>query len=288
VGVGTSVGDPQPDATQAPGLRPQTLILTLFGEYIVDHPICVFSGSLVDVAARVNVAEHAARSTLARMVNRGLLRRQRSGRRMYFGVTPRAKQILHDGGVRAFETGAVNHDWDGTWTLLAFSLPDSWQRQRHDLRSQLVWAGFGPLQGGLWIAPGGPEVAQLVAGLGLESHVRVFRSRADQLTDVGQLVRDAYDVDGLARRYEEFLKRWDRPAMPAASPDPLATKLRLVADWLQLVRRDPHLPVQHLPRDWPAIRAQQVFLRLDNALREPAAAIAAQVLETIADEAQPS
>jgi len=269
-------------------LRPQTLILTLFGEYIVDHPICVFSGSLVDVAARVNVAEHAARSTLARMVNRGLLRRQRSGRRMYFGVTPRAKQILHDGGVRAFETGAVNHDWDGTWTLLAFSLPDSWQRQRHDLRSQLVWAGFGPLQGGLWIAPGGPEVAQLVAGLGLESHVRVFRSRADQLTDVGQLVRDAYDVDGLARRYEEFLKRWDRPAMPAASPDPLATKLRLVADWLQLVRRDPHLPVQHLPRDWPAIRAQQVFLRLDNALREPAAAIAAQVLETIADEAQPS
>ena len=281
----TPVDGAQPDASQPSGLRPQTLILTLFGEHVFGKPICVFSGSLVEVAAGVGVAEHAARSTLARMVNRGLLHRQRAGRRMYFGLTPRSEQILRDGEQRAFKTGAVNHDWDGTWTLLAFSLPDSWQRQRHDLRSQLAWAGFGALQGGLWIAPGGPEVAQLVAGLGLAAHVRVFRARADQVTDVGQLVRDAYDIEGLARRYEEFLKRWDSPAR---SSDPLATKLRLVTDWLQIVRRDPHLPVQHLPRDWPAIRAQQVFQRLDDALREPAAAVAARVLETVPDESRVS
>jgi phenylacetic acid degradation operon negative regulatory protein len=273
------------DAAQPPALRPQTLILALYGDYILGTAACIYSGSLVDVAARVDVAEHAARSTLARMVNRGLLRRQRSGRRMYFGLTPHSERILVDGGTRAFETGAVNHNWDGTWTLLAFSLPDSWQRQRHDLRSQLAWAGFGPLQGGLWIAPGRPDVAALVAGLGLESHVRVFRAHADQLTDVAQLIRDAYDIDGLARRYEEFLKRWDRPADPVRSLDPLATKLRLVADWLQIIRRDPHLPVQHLPEDWPAVRAQEVFLRLDESLRGPAAKIAAQVLETMPGEA---
>ena len=72
---------------------------------------------------------------------------------------------------------------------------------------------------------------------------------------------------------------------PLESPDPLATMLRLLADWLQIVRRDPHLPVRHLPPDWPAIRAQQVFLRLDGALRVPAAEVAAQQLETMADDA---
>jgi phenylacetic acid degradation operon negative regulatory protein len=269
----------------SPSLRPQTLVLTLFGDYVLDRPILVFSGSLVDVAARVEVSEHAARSTLARMVNRGLLRRERLGRRMYYGLTPRSERILRDGRHRVFETGAVNDDWDGTWTLLAFSLPDSWQRQRRDLRSQLTWAGFGPLQGGLWIAPGRPDVAQLVERLGLESHVRVFRASADQLTDTGQLVRDAYDLPGLARRYEDFLKRWDHVTDPENAPDPLATTLRLVADWLQIVRRDPHLPVRHLPRDWPAIRAQQVFLRLDGALRGPAATVAAGLLETVGDDA---
>jgi phenylacetic acid degradation operon negative regulatory protein len=49
--------------------------------------------------------------------------------------------------------GAVNRHWDGRWTLLSFTLPESWQRQRHELRIRLLWAGFGPLQGGLWIAP---------------------------------------------------------------------------------------------------------------------------------------
>jgi phenylacetic acid degradation operon negative regulatory protein len=282
--VGSQDLDLEPDAARLPALRPQTLVLTLFGDYVLGRSVCIYSGSLVDAAARVDVAEHAARSTLTRMVNRGLLRRQRHGRRMYFGLTARSERILMDGRRRALETGAVNHDWDGSWTLLAFSLPDAWQRQRRDLRSQLVWAGFGPLQGGLWIAPGGPDVAPIVAGLGLDAHVRVFRAHADQLTDVSQIIRDAYDVDGLARVYEDFLARWEHVAESGPSPDPFAAKLRLVADWLQLVRRDPHLPFQHLPDDWPALHAQKVFTHLDDALRRPAAEIAEQVLEMIPDD----
>jgi phenylacetic acid degradation operon negative regulatory protein len=215
------------------------------------------------------------------MVNRGLLRRQRVGRKMYWGLTDRGTRIVQDGRERALKTGAVNYDWDGTWTLLAFSLPDSWQRQRHDLRSQLAWVGFGPLQGGLWIAPGAAEVDQIVAGLGLEAHVRVFRARTHELTDIGQLVRDAYDLRGLASRYEDFLKRWDHSELPARAPDPLVAQLTLIADWLQVIRRDPHLPVEHLPADWPAVHAQATFMRLRNALLEPAAALAQQVLDTI-------
>ena len=67
----------------------------------------------------------------------------------------------------------------------------SLQRERHGLRSELAWAGFGPLQGGLWIAPGRVEVRAIVSGLGLDAHVRVFRAEADDLTDVRQLIGDA-------------------------------------------------------------------------------------------------
>ena len=114
----------------------------------------MYSGSIIDVLGRVGTGEQAVRSTLTRMVNRGLLRRQREGRRMFFGLTPQAARILEDGGQRIWRDGAVNEDWDGTWTLLGFSLPESWQRQRHDLRSRLTWSGFGALYSGLWIAPG--------------------------------------------------------------------------------------------------------------------------------------
>jgi phenylacetic acid degradation operon negative regulatory protein len=267
----------------APSLRPQLLMLMLLGDYVLDRDLCVFSGSVIDALARLGVSEHATRSTLTRMVNRGLLRRQRHGRRMYFGLTARSTEILHDGQARIWKTGAVNDRWDGTWTLLCFSLPESWQRQRHDLRSQLAWAGFGPLQGGLWIAPGRVMVDRIVGGLGLEAHVRVFRARADELTDVRQMVSDAYDLDGLAARYEEFLTRWEPAAARLPAEDPLAARLTIVAEWLNAIRRDPRLPVQHLPQDWPAVRAQKVFRHLETAFDGPARTVAATLLDTRPD-----
>ncbi|WP_344088507.1 PaaX family transcriptional regulator [Luedemannella helvata] len=268
-----------PDQDQ-PQRRPQALMLAFLGEYVLGRRVCVSSGSVIDVLGRAGVSEHATRSTLTRMVGHELLRRQPLGRRMYFGLTERSIRILEEGAERIWQTGAVNQDWDGTWTLLGFSLPGSWQRERHDLRSQLGWAGFGPLQGGLWIAPGAPEVSGIVAGLGLTTQVRVFRATADQVTDVDRLVRDTWDLAGLAVRYEDFLERWD--GSPPA--DPLAAKLGLVTDWLQIIRRDPRLPVRHLPPDWPAVRAQDLFHRLARGLNAGARTVAEKVLDTIPDE----
>jgi phenylacetic acid degradation operon negative regulatory protein len=271
-------------------------MLMLLGDYVLERDLCVFSGSVIDVFGRLGVSEHATRSTLTRMVNRGLLRRQRHGRRMYFGLTERSVDILRDGRTRIWTAGVVNDDWDGTWTLLGFSLPESWQRQRHDLRSQLAWAGFGPLQGGLWIAPGHVGVDRIVGGLGLEAHVRVFRARVDELTDIEQMLGDAYDLAELAGRYAEFLDRWpldgpslDGSLLDGSSPitDPLAARLSIVAEWLQAIRRDPRLPVQHLPQDWPAVRAQKVFRHLESAFDGPARAIAATLLDTVPDEFGP-
>jgi phenylacetic acid degradation operon negative regulatory protein len=266
--------------------RPQTLLLMLLGDHVLDRGVCLFSGSAIDVLGRLGVSEHATRSTLTRMANRGLLRRQRDGRRMYFGLTDRSAGLLRDGRHRIWGEGAVNDGWDGTWTLLGFSLPEAWQRERHGLRSQLAWAGFGPLQGGLWIAPGHVDVAELVAGLGLEAHVRVFRSRADELTDVGQLVRDAYDLAGVAGRYREFLARWDGRPPPVA--DPIGVRLLLVAEWLRAIRRDPRLPVEHLPPAWPAVRAQAVFRELETEFEAPARAAAARELDVRPDGSPPA
>ena len=264
--------------------RPQSLMLTLLGEHVLLDGVCIYSGSVIAILGRLGISEHATRSTLARMVNRGLLRRQPEGRRMYYGLTERCAAILQDGRQRLWHTNAVNDDWDGGWTLLSFSLPESWQRQRHDLRSQLTWAGFGPLQGGLWVAPGRVRVDTIVAGLGLEAHVRVFRAAADESTDVDQMLSDAYDLPAIAAHYEAFLRRWEEPD-PAVEADPLATRLAIVTQWLQVLRRDPRLPLQHLPGDWPASPAQKVFRRTAADVDEPARRTAAALLETLPDPA---
>ncbi|MEU0061128.1 PaaX family transcriptional regulator C-terminal domain-containing protein [Streptomyces sp. NPDC006334] len=278
---GGSGGGAGGDAPDAPAPRPQSLMLTFFGNHVLDEgQLCVYSGSIIDVLGRVGVGEQAVRSTLTRMVNRGLLCRQREGRRMYFGLTPQAVRVLEDGRVRIWQQGAVNDDWDGSWTLLGFSLPDSWKRQRHDLRSRLAWSGFGALYSGLWIAPGDVDVSAVVAELGLTDHVKIFHARADTATDIELMVRDTWDLESIAARYVTFDKRWTAHLGAGSGDDPIATRLRLVSEWLGTIRTDPRLPVAHLPRAWPAGPAQETFRRVADQTASPARRTARALLET--------
>lgn len=270
-------------ATARPPVRPQSLMLAFLGEYVLDQRILVFSGSLIEVFARVGVSEQATRSTLARMVQRNLLRRRRQGRRMYFGLTSRSEELLGDGGRRVWERGVINTGRDTEWTLIGFSFPDAWKRQRHELRTRLTWAGFGLLHGGLWIAPSRVEIREILEELGLREHVKVFTGRPMAPTDIGQLVHDAYDLAALSANYHAFLSRWDTP-QPEPAGDPLARKLLLTADWLGTIREDPCLPLELLPEHWPAARAQQVFRERHAALVRPARQEAEEILETIPED----
>ncbi|MEU0243145.1 PaaX family transcriptional regulator C-terminal domain-containing protein [Streptomyces sp. NPDC006235] len=269
-------------------LRPQSLMLTFLGDQVLGRDVCVYSGSVIDVFARAGIGEQATRSTLTRMVNRDLLRRQREGRRMYFGLTGRSEAVLRDGERRIWQTGAVNRHWDGTWTLLGFSLPESWQRQRHDLRSQLTWSGFGPLFNGLWIAPGEVDVSALVAELGLSAHVKVFRAHADAGMDIGQMIEETWELSDLAGRYEAFVRRWQswEDRLPEAD-DALVLRLRLQTEWLRIVRRDPRLPVKHLPDDWPAEQAEKTFRTVHDRLSPLARDASERLLDLVPARPQP-
>lgn len=259
-----------PERSAAPWQRPQAIVLTFCALYMRGRPEAVYSGSLVEVLGHVGVGEHAARSTLARMCRRGLLERHRLGKRVYFALTDHAATVLEEGGQRVEQLEAVNRNWDGTWTLLGFSLPETRRSDRHVLRSRLSWSGFGLLQSGVWIAPRAVDVEAVLEGLDVARHVKAFRARTLLPTDVDEMIADAWDLDGLAARYREFLVRWDVPEPMPNAADALSRQLLMLTEWLLLVRDDPRLPVEHLPSDWPAVRAEQVTMRLRAAFAEPA------------------
>ncbi|MFD2354386.1 PaaX family transcriptional regulator C-terminal domain-containing protein [Nonomuraea ferruginea] len=88
---------------------------------------------------------------------------------------------------------------------------------------------------------------------------------------------------GAGRRYEGFLRRWDRPDPVPAAPDDLARSLLLLTEWLQIIRTDPRLPLRHLPPDWPAEKAQRLCHALHQRFKPEAAAIADELLDTVPD-----
>lgn len=263
-------------------LRPQSVAFTLLAEHVAPRDVALFSGSFIEAFERVGISEHATRATLSRMVQRELLTRHRRGRRMYFALTPRCQAVLEDGRRRIWNVGAVNEDVDAEWTILTFSLPESWQRQRHGLRSRLTWAGFGSLHSGVWIAPSTPDmVGQLVEELGVDAHVHVFQVQPSRFTDFAKVARETFNLDGLASGYERFLADWAHCPDDEPADDPLALTLRLSTEWLSILRDDPRIPVQLLPEGWPAVPAQERFRSLHGANDEAAKDFAASFFDVI-------
>ena len=251
--------------------------MALLGNYVLDREIAVATTSLVDVCGQVGISEQATRSTLARMARRDLVLSHRSGRRAYLALTQRGAEILRNG--RRWLTEPLALPWDGRWTVVAVTLPTGKEAERHALRSRLIWSGFGGLSNGLWIAPHGVDVAESIAGLGLDAHIRAFAANTLAPTTPGQLIADAYDLEKMRARYEQFLFRWVRPSSMA--PDALAQRLLIYTDWLQIARDNPRLPIEFLPDAWPGLSAEATFHRLTAALEADASREAAELMDVI-------
>jgi phenylacetic acid degradation operon negative regulatory protein len=238
--------------------RPQFLTLMLFGLAAFRRPVALATGSVIDVLGDLGVSEHAARSTLTRMADRGLLARHRRGREAYFALTGHGSSVLAEGQAAALQS--PDRDWDGTWTIVSFSLPEDQRALRHQIRSRLVWRGFGLLQGGTWIAAGPVDIETLLEDLGAELYIRVFTAAPAAPTTDGDLIGDGFDLPEIAERYERFISRWEA-ARPGAV-GPLRFLLSLQGEWAQIARADPRLPLNRLPQGWPATRAFELYERL--------------------------
>jgi phenylacetic acid degradation operon negative regulatory protein len=257
--------------------RPQFLTLMLFGVVAFRRPVAVAAGSVIDVLGDLGVSGHAARSTLTRMVGRNLLVRLRRGREAYFALTGHASSVLAEGQAAARQS--PDRDWDGTWTLIGFSVPEDQRAVRQQIRSRLAWRGFGLLRSGMWIAAGTVDVGTLLGDLAINPHIRVFTAVPAAPTTDTALILDAFDLPEIAARYEGFIARWG--SLEPGAADPLCFLLRLQSEWAQIARADPRLPLSRLPPDWPAAKAFELYKQLDGQARPGAEQACAERVRTL-------
>ncbi|MFV2178932.1 PaaX family transcriptional regulator C-terminal domain-containing protein [Actinomadura sp. LOL_016] len=250
---------------------PQQLLLSFLGSMVLDrgHPP-IGSRVFLHLLGDLGVAEAAGRATLARMARKGLLHRVREGRTARFTLTPRAERLLREATARVRSAEPFTPPGDA-WTLLSYSMPESRRDLRHQIRARLIWAGFGGLRDGLWIAPGRVDIATIFDGpefAGLAGLADAFHSVPAASTDVPKLLRRAWDVPAIRAEHDAFISTWTADRARAGRP---LTRLTLLgADWLQLLRTDPGLPAAHLADDWPAAVSAALYRERYDAL-EPEA-----------------
>ncbi len=267
--------------------RPRDLVFTLYGEYLLQRREPTWVGSLIALLRPLGLSEGATRTIVSRMARRGWLKRERVGRNAYYDLTARGRRLLEDGRERIFHT-SWDAPWDGSWLLLAYSIPENRRHLRDRLRTRLAWLGFGSLGNGLWINPHYVEdrVAAAAEEMGIVEHLEVFRARRIGQDAPEALVDKCWDLAAVNAHYAAFVDRWTA-RMNKHCPDQSAElggetcytlRFRLINEFQGFPLEDPYLPRPLLPNDWLGDRAAQLFLGIHERLIGPADAYVDRIL----------
>ncbi len=263
-------------------MRPRSVVFDLFGDHLRYHGGEARTQALVDLLEVFDVGEPTARIVLARMRKEGWFDTRREGRQVVYTLTDRAWQLLDEGRTRIFER--AHPPWDGQWRMVIYAVPEQDRAERERLRRTLSWLGFGPLATATWVSPHErlDDVERALPETTARLDLLTGRSRS-RATDL-DMVERCWDLKALGRDYQDLVGRLEElpgAAELAGLPGPEALRLRteLVSGYRQFPFRDPDLPAELLPADWPGTRAHELFVAAHEALAQPADAFVAAVLE---------
>ncbi|MQX38115.1 phenylacetic acid degradation operon negative regulatory protein PaaX [Roseospira navarrensis] len=247
-------------------LRAKSLIVTIYGDGILPHGGSTWLGSLIRLVEPLGVSERMVRTAVFRLTRDDWLVATPIGRRSYYGLTPEGRRRFERAHRRIYALDLP--PWDGGWLLVLTNALPLEPERREALRRDLLWQGFGTLAPSVLAHPGSDDddLRQTLESHGLADRVVVMRAQGHAMTDpaagVG-LVQGCWDLETLGGDYGRFLERF-RPvwrALEAAGPDCTPTqafliRTLLIHDYRRVLLRDPMLPAEVLPADWPGAAAR--------------------------------
>jgi phenylacetic acid degradation operon negative regulatory protein len=241
----------------APAAR--SVLLTVLGEYVLPRGDGVWQETLVAALGALGIGPQAARQALARSVREGWLESERHGRRARVRLSAATADLLRSGAERIYSFGEP-WEWDGQWLMLVLRVPEARREVRHQLRTQLAWAGLGSLGGGVWLTPHLDREAELEALVREEPAAEVvsFHGRIGSLGDPRKVAEEAWDLDKVSEHYERFIARFGR-ARPSSPEACFRAQTELVHEWRRFPFLDPDLPADLLQRQLPRRRAHELF-----------------------------
>lgn len=244
-------------------MHARSALFDLYGDHLRTRGGRAPVAALVRMLSPLDITPAAVRTAVSRMVRQGWLAPVRLPGGRGYALTNRARHRLDDAAARIYRTREA--PWDGTWDLLVLE-PVGNRAARERVRAGLGFLGYAPLSESTWISP---YVSPEAMGLLDTEHAGAARFRARDEEPAVRAAR-AWDLDTLGAAYAA----WHRDATklvtdPAsvlggaqpAGTDELAFAVRslLVHEWRKFLFRDPGLPAELLPADWPGHAAARFF-----------------------------
>jgi phenylacetic acid degradation operon negative regulatory protein len=246
----------RPALTDSKIVRARSALFDVYGSYLRARGGKAAIAALVRLLEPLGFEPPAIRTAVSRMVRQDWLRPVRLADGPGYALTRRAERRLDEAATRIYRTRPST--WDGRWHVLVLEeLPTRGARDRLDSSLRLV--GYGPLGPTTWVAPRpSPGLPDILEAEGIAG--RLFHGEHDG-DDAGLAAR-AWDLDALGADYAAFVTEW-LPIVSAVDgtqpSEAFAASQRLLHAWRKFLFRDPGLPAEVLPADWPGTAAAAFF-----------------------------
>jgi phenylacetic acid degradation operon negative regulatory protein len=243
--------------------KPRALILDLFGDYLRYAGSEVKLADITELLAVFEVEAATVRVNLSRLRKEGWFTTRREGRETVYSLTPHMLEILDEGRERIF--GHREESWQGRWTMVIYQVPESERAVREQLRKRLAWHGFGQLSPSTWLAPHDlfDEARELAEEYPL-AKIDVLWCGTGDLEQDRDLAARCWDLEQLGADYQRFIRIYSALNNEAANAakdgrTALIERMQLISDFRRFPFRDPLLPRELQPQNWPSSEAYGLF-----------------------------
>ncbi|MFW6767884.1 phenylacetic acid degradation operon negative regulatory protein PaaX [Acinetobacter pittii] len=257
-----------------------SLISTIFGDSVLHRGGNISLASLIQLLELFGFNDRAVRTSVFRLVKNDWLCSDKIGRTSFYRITDSSRSTYLQAEQRIYNDQMK--EWDHYWDLILMSSLDT--ENKALLKKELEWLGFANISTNLMAYPGCNriELQRLLVDLNMSEQVVVFKAETLQLFNnsvdtIGRMLRTNWPIDELRQRYLQFLDIFREIGVLLMQEneqlDPVqAFQIRtlLIHYYRRILLKDPALPLELLPTDWPAISARTLSMNIYKKVFEPA------------------
>lgn len=248
-----------------------SLVITFLGDYLCHSGGGIWMGSLIKFMESLGFNQRFVRSSVFRLKQDGWLDVKKQGRKSYYFMTPERFDEVRAANRKIYSVESAS--WNGKWNLVHILSSTLLDAKVHG--KTLSRLGFGVLDKGVYIQAdqGQLDAMDIDAINQAFSNAHVFQ-HADMagltLRDMQSFIYTTWELQRIQDDYQAFCQMFnpvwqqlkDMPTEELNPEDCFKLRLLLIHFYRRIIIKDPLLPGELLPEDWPGGVAQSLAMNL--------------------------
>lgn len=202
---------------------------------------------------------NSVKTTVSRLLKEKKIEKRGGPEATYYRLTPLGRELAK---TPFFSKNQGPKRWLGSWQIVVYDIPETKKVERNFLRRKLKELGFGYWQKSTWVSPFdvNRELRRFLTGHNFIGRVSVLEARQLYGITDKEVAASAWPLKLLSDEYKKLITDWKdyQNKHKTGSRELRTSAQRLLMEYLEIRKTDPHLPTELLPTGWPQEKVDKV------------------------------